>query len=190
MDPAGLWLFVSCISSAVLGPMVVLRMIDDDSDDKDLPQVDQEAQPDAPEQEVLPPLAPEKPSSHRATLRGFSKRVLSDFAHDFRLHGPQAIARLREESASNYLRIAVSLIPKEVLLNVARPAQEMSDFELAQAAKAEREQQMTLLEHVQKMRSSMGESDMLLEAQRQVLDVIVDETVGDDDEGGDEDDAA
>jgi hypothetical protein len=159
-----------------------LRMIDDGDDQEEIPQqAEDEIQP---EQEVLPPDTTTK-SSHRATMRQYSKRVLRDFYHDFRLHGPEAIAKLREESVSNYLRIAVSLIPKEVLLSVSKPAGEMSDRELVAAAEAERQQQLILLEHVQKLRGG-SEGDILLEAQRQVLDVIV----NDDDDESDEDDAA
>jgi hypothetical protein len=118
-------------------------------------------------------------------MRGFSRRVLRDFYHDFRVHGPASIAKLREESVSNYLRIAVSLIPREVLLSVSKPAGELSDRELVQAAEAERHQQMVLLEHVKKLQSSNAETDILMEAQRQVLDAIVD-----DGDGGDDDDAS
>ena len=157
-----------------------LHMIDE-GDDQELPQ-QAEQEPDAPEQEVLPPQVPAK--THRGTLRKFSKRMVADFANSWLIHGEEAIEKLRKENIQAYVKTAVSLIPREILLSVSKAASEMSDRELLQAAAAEKEQATLLIDHIRLM--GPEEETILLQAQREVLGAALnpDDDAEDDDDNG------
>jgi hypothetical protein len=63
-----------------------------------------------------------------------------------------------------YVKIATSLVPRELLLQVARPMEQMSDAELQEAALQEREHANMLIEHV-RMR---GGAQLIEAAQREL----------------------
>ena len=63
----------------------------------------------------------------KGTPNKFSQQLVADFAADWRAHGAAAIARLREESVVAYVKIAASLVPREMLLQISRPMAEMTD---------------------------------------------------------------
>jgi hypothetical protein len=156
----------------------------DDEDNKD-----EEIRPladDAPEQEIIPPQkAIPSAASHRSSLRKFSKRMVADFANSWLIHGEEAIEKLRKENIQAYVKTAVSLIPREILLSVSnKAANEMSDRELLQAAAAEKEQATLLIDHIRLM--GPEEETILLQAQREVLGAALnpDDADEDDDDNG------
>jgi hypothetical protein len=72
-----------------------------------------------------------KPVGARNRLQG---KFLNALADDFEEHGVAAIARMREEDPSAYVRAVASLMPKE--LEIKRPLEELSDDDLATAIDA------------------------------------------------------
>ena len=76
------------------------------------------------------------------------QQLVADFAADWREHGAAAIEQLRKENVAAYVKIATSLVPRELLLQVSRPLAELSDDELQAAALAERDQATMLIEHI------------------------------------------
>ena len=95
----------------------------------------------------------------------FSQQLVADFAADWRQHGAAAIEQLRKENVAAYVKIATSLVPRELLLQISRPMAEMSDDELQEAALREHEQATMLIEHVR----TLGGEALLEQAQREVL---------------------
>jgi hypothetical protein len=47
-----------------------------------------------------------------------SENFLAAFASDFEKHGPEVIAKVREEQPAQYLKIAADLLPREATLDV------------------------------------------------------------------------
>jgi hypothetical protein len=66
----------------------------------------------------------------------FSKAFVEALLEDFREWGPQAIARVRTETPSAYLRVCVALIPKELKLEHSQAVKELSDEQIAEAIEA------------------------------------------------------
>jgi hypothetical protein len=95
----------------------------------------------------------------------FSQQLVADFAADWREHGAAAIEQLRKENVAAYVKIATSLVPRELLLQVSRPLAELSDDELEAAALAERDQAAMLIEHIR----LRGGAQLIEQAQREVL---------------------
>ncbi len=56
-------------------------------------------------------------------------RQASALAQDFAKHGVAVIERVRQEKPADYLKVVVSLLPKDVNLNV-RPLDELTDEQL------------------------------------------------------------
>jgi hypothetical protein len=112
------------------------------------PPADTAAQPSAlrPWQKGGP--TPNPKGRGKGTPNKFSQQLVADFAADWRAHGAAAIKQLREENVAAYVKIATSLVPRELLLQISRPMAEMSDDELQQAALREHEQATMLIEHV------------------------------------------
>ena len=124
----------------------------------------------APQPQTLRPWQKGGPSPNyrgrgKGHLNKFSQQLVADFAADWREHGAAAIARLREESVVAYVKIATSLVPRELLLQVSRPLVELSDDELQAAALAERDQATMLIEHIR----LRGGAELVEAAQREVL---------------------
>lgn len=65
----------------------------------------------------------------RRARRALTTKVMQDLWADWRDHGAEAIARLRKEDVSTYVRCAVSLLPKDITLNV-NPIEQMPDDRL------------------------------------------------------------
>jgi hypothetical protein len=97
-------------------------------------------------------------------LNKFAQQLVADFAANWREHGAAAIEQLRKENIVAYVKIATSLMPRELLLQVARPMEQMSDAELQEAALQEREHANMLIEHV-RMR---GGAQLIEAAQREL----------------------
>jgi hypothetical protein len=95
----------------------------------------------------------------------FSKQLVQDFADHWRAHGRAAIEKVYDENPGLYLKIATSLVPKELLIEVSRPLENLSDAELQEAAEAEAAQQAKLIEHI---KEKVG-SHIIDEAAREVL---------------------
>lgn len=73
-----------------------------------------------------------KGSKGYAHLRDtLAKDVFSGLVADFRRHGQQAIVRLRQRDVAAYMRVVVSLIPKEVHVSASGPLDDLTDQELA-----------------------------------------------------------
>jgi Family of unknown function (DUF5681) len=96
----------------------------------------------------------------RGARSRFSERFLGEFARDFAEHGPEVIARVRAETPHYYLRIAASLIPTEMQLEIGRPG----DFAALETAE----------EIVEKIREEMGPKAADL------LQQLIDESVNED----------
>jgi hypothetical protein len=101
----------------------------------------------------------------KGTPNKFSQQLVADFARDWREHGAAAIEQLRRENVAAYVKIATSLVPRELLLQVSRPLIELSDDELQAAALAERDQATMLIEHIR----LRGGAELIEQAQRDVL---------------------
>jgi hypothetical protein len=106
----------------------------------------------------------------------FSKKLVEDFAAHWRKHGETAIQKVYAENPGLYLKIAVSLVPRELLIAVSKDPNQMTDFELQQAAEEERLQQLKVIEHI---KEKVG---------KQIIEEATREVMGDDD--ADTDDAA
>lgn len=65
----------------------------------------------------------------RERRRVFTTKVLSDLLADWKEHGPSAIAACRLEDPSGYVRAAISLLPKDINVNV-NPIEQMPDDRL------------------------------------------------------------
>jgi hypothetical protein len=100
----------------------------------------------------------------KGNLNKFSQQLVADFAANWREHGAAAIEQLRRENIVAYVKIATSLVPRELLLQVARPTERMSDAELQEAAAQEREHANALIEHVR----LRGGAQLIEAAQREL----------------------
>ena len=69
---------------------------------------------------------PGRPKGSRNKL---GEAFLDDFYADWKEHGAKTIGAMRQERPAEYVKVAASLLPKELI--VKRPEQEMSDEELA-----------------------------------------------------------
>ena len=58
----------------------------------------------------------------KGTPNKFSQQLVADFAADWREHGAAAIEQLRKENVAAYVKIATSLVPRELLLQVSQAA--------------------------------------------------------------------
>lgn len=109
---------------------------------------------------------PNKLGRKKGTPNYFSQALLRDFTADWRENGAAAIAKLRKENVAAYVKTAVSLCPRELLLQISRPMEQLSDLELQQAALQEHQQTTLLLEHVR----TIGGEALLEQAQRELGD--------------------
>jgi hypothetical protein len=91
--------------------------------------------------------------------------MIHDFARDWDAHGLEVLVAVRKENPVAYLTVATKFVPREMLLQLARPLAEMADDELQAAALQEYKQAALLLEHI-RMR---GGAEMIEQAQRDVL---------------------
>jgi hypothetical protein len=65
----------------------------------------------------------------------FGEAFLTDFLDDWEEHGKAAIKQVREERPQDYLKVAASILPKEVKVQVSE-LEEMSDDELDRRIRA------------------------------------------------------
>jgi hypothetical protein len=100
----------------------------------------------------------------KGTPNKFSQQLVADFARDWRENGAAAIEQLRKENIVAYVKIATSLVPRELLLQVSRPLAEFSDAELQAAALTERDQAMLLIEHIR----LRGGAQLIEQAEREL----------------------
>jgi hypothetical protein len=94
--------------------------------------------------------------------------MVEDFSKHWHKHGAAAIAKVYKKDPGLYLKIATSLIPRAMLLEVSasvRPFTEMSDADLQAAAAQEREDAMLLIEHVR----THGGEELIQQATQSVL---------------------
>ena len=91
--------------------------------------------------------------------------MIQDFARDWHEHGPSVLVAVRKENPVAYLTVAAKFVPREMLLQLARPLAEMADDELQAAALQEYKQATILLEHIR----MHGGAEMIEQAQRDVL---------------------
>ena len=109
----------------------------------------------------------------RGTPNKFSQQLVADFACHWRDCGYAAIEKVYAENPGLYLKIATSLVPRELLLSIARPMEQMTDVELQEAALCEQEASAKLIEQVR----LRGGAELIEQAQR--------ELTGEDDDDGD-----
>ena len=93
--------------------------------------------------------------------------MIYDFAADWREHGPEVLVAVRKENPVAYLTVAAKFVPREMLLQLARPVEQLSDADLAAAAKAERDVSVLVLA---KVRALPGGDDLVAEAERDIFD--------------------
>lgn len=110
----------------------------------------------------------------KGTPNKFSQKLVADFARHWRDHGYSAIERMYEENPGLYLKIATSLVPRELLLEVSRPMEQLSDAELQRAAVEEQEASQKLIAHIR----LRGGEELIEQARR--------ELTGDDEEDDEE----
>lgn len=70
----------------------------------------------------------------KGTRNRISQQLVDDFTRHWAEHGYAAIEKVYADNPGLYLKIATSLVPKELLLQVSKPLDEMSDAELARVA--------------------------------------------------------
>jgi hypothetical protein len=95
----------------------------------------------------------------------FSEQMIYDFANDWREHGPSVLVAVRKENPVAYLTVAAKFVPREMLLQLARPLAELSDTELARAAQAERDVSVLILAKVRELPCG---GDLVAEAEREL----------------------
>lgn len=78
-----------------------------------------------------PGFQPGNPGRPLGSRHKISESFLKALHADFETGGVAAIARVRDEDPSTYIRVVASMLPKEV--EIKRPLAEMSDDELANA---------------------------------------------------------
>jgi hypothetical protein len=143
-----------------------------DDDTVDVEVVDESNLPEAPKPKAKAPWRWQPGQSGnvngrpKGALGRYTKRMVEDFAKHWHKHGAEAIAKVYRKDPGLYLKIATSLIPRALLLEVsARPFAEMSDAELQAAADQERENAMLLIEHVR----AHGGEELIQKAAQDVL---------------------
>src|SRR3990167_974633 len=52
----------------------------------------------------------------------FAETFVKDFMADWELYGAQAVAKVREEDTTNYVKVAATLLPKDFNLNLTNEA--------------------------------------------------------------------
>jgi hypothetical protein len=76
----------------------------------------------------------------RGTLEGSRRAFSVDFirtlADDFRLHGRQAIEKVRKQQPAAYMKICALLVPREMKVQHTNPVSSLTDEELEQAIAA------------------------------------------------------
>ena len=102
----------------------------------------------------------------------FSEQMIYDFAHDWHKHGPSVLVAVRTENPMAYLTVAAKFLPKELLLQLERPVEQLSDADLAAAAKAERDMSVLVLA---KVRALPGGDDLVAEAERDIFNEDTDD---------------
>ena len=107
----------------------------------------------------------------KGTPNRFSHRLVEDCSRHWKDHGYSAIVRVFEENPGLYLKTMVSLVPRELLLSVSRPMEQLSDADLQAAALQEQEASQKLIEHIR----LRGGAQLIEQAQR--------ELTGEDDDG-------
>ena len=76
-----------------------------------------------------------RPKGSRSKL---GEDFLSALQQDFRDHGPDVIAKVREERPADYLKIVAGLLPRNVSINAPNPLENLSDEELTATLEAVR----------------------------------------------------
>jgi hypothetical protein len=80
----------------------------------------------------MPIKVPAKRRTRPTVIRhSLGRAFLEALQDDFREHGPALIGKLRDKSAGDYLKLIVSLLPEELLIEKA--IEDMTDEELATA---------------------------------------------------------
>ena len=77
----------------------------------------------------------------------FGEVFVGAFLDDFNKYGVRVIEQVREESPHIYLRIAASIVPAEVNLNLTNQLQELTDAELDLLERFAEQQQALQIEH-------------------------------------------
>jgi hypothetical protein len=70
----------------------------------------------------------------------FGEAFIADFYEDWKAHGVEAIKDMREKSPADYVKVAASIIPKQLEINDLR-VEDMSDDELIEFVAAVRSAQ-------------------------------------------------
>ena len=94
------------------------------------------------------PQSPNPRGRGKGNRSRISQALVEDFSRHWRENGYSAIERVFADNPGLYLKIATSLVPRELLLQIARPLENMSDSELQLAAEQEHQQAIKMLEHV------------------------------------------
>jgi hypothetical protein len=71
--------------------------------------------------------------------RAFSADFIRTLADDFRLHGRQAIEKVRKQQPAAYMKICALLVPREMKVEHTNPVSSLTDEQLEQAIGALRE---------------------------------------------------
>jgi hypothetical protein len=76
----------------------------------------------------------------RGTLEGSRRAFSADFirtlADDFRLHGRQAIEKVRKQQPAAYMKICALLVPREMKVEHTNAVESLSDEQLEEAIEA------------------------------------------------------
>jgi hypothetical protein len=111
------------------------------------------------------PRSPNPAGRGKGVRNKISQRLVEDFSRHWASHGYSAIEKVYEDNPGLYLKIATSLVPRELLLQIARPMEQLSDIELQQAAAVEHEAGQKLLAHIQ----TTGGAELIEKARREVF---------------------
>jgi len=136
-------------------------MADDDKGEKQLPAI---------RRTPGGTFAPGESGNLRGRPRGargrLSETLLADFSRQWAQHGAAAITAMREKDPGMFVQVAAKLVPKEFLLSLQRPIDQMPDDELRAAALAERDTNALILA---KVRELPGGAQLVEAAERAVI---------------------
>ena len=78
----------------------------------------------------MPKFLPGNPGRPKGARNKLHKDVLEAYAADFETHGREVITVLRVEKPVEWLRLAIQLLPKEMVIEDISTVQQLDDTEL------------------------------------------------------------
>src|SRR5262245_22102880 len=87
---------------------------------------------------------PGKPGRPKGSRNKLGEEFICALAEDFAKHGPEVIAKVRQDKPEAYLKVVASLLPKDINLNV-KPLDDLTDDQLIERLRRLTEEAAPLL---------------------------------------------